>query len=222
MKENERNLKSSEDEDIVDELGMELTDPQVNTAIADLDINEVPNPSNLAEAEDELQYLKNVYTNIKKEYEELNQNYLKSLADAENFRKRMNREKEESLKYSNEKLIKELLPVLDFLDLAIGHSGTYIEQDKTGNLKSFVEGVKLSYDEFIKVLKNFGVETIETAGKTFNANFHQVVEMVEGSNEPEGKILEEKRRGYIYKERLLRPSLVSISKPKPKSDNGDN
>ncbi|MCL4322651.1 MAG: nucleotide exchange factor GrpE [Deltaproteobacteria bacterium] len=213
---NEKEKDFNDADDIEKELGKKLQNPNeeaiANTA--DLDISELPNPSDLAEAEDELKYLGNAFKNIKKEYDELNQNYLKSLADAENFRKRMNREKEESLKYSNEKLIKDLLPVLDFLDLAIGHSETYLEQDKTGNLKSFVEGVKLSYDEFVKTLKNHGVEIIETAGKTFDPNFHQVVEMVEDANQPEGKILEEKRRGYIYKERLLRPSLISISKPK--------
>ncbi len=102
----------------------------------------------------------------------------------------------------------------DFLDLAIEHSETYLEQDKTGNLKLFVDGIKLSYDEFIKVLKNHGVEAIETTEKTFDPNFHQVVETVEDSGIPAGKILEEKRRGYIYKERLLRPSLISVSKAK--------
>jgi len=219
---NEKEKDFNDADDIEKELGKKLQNPNeeaiANTA--DLDISELPNPSDLAEAEDELKYLGNAFKNIKKEYDELNQNYLKSLADAENFRKRMNREKEESLKYSNEKLIKDLLPVLDFLDLAIGHSETYLEQDKTGNLKSFVEGVKLSYDEFVKTLKNHGVEIIETAGKTFDPNFHQVVEMVEDANQPEGKILEEKRRGYIYKERLLRPSLISISKSK--NGNGGN
>ncbi len=213
---NEKEKDFNDADDIEKELGKKLQNPaeEAIANTADLDISELPNPSSLAEAGDELKYLANAFKNIKKEYDDLNQNYLKSLADAENFRKRMNREKEESLKYSNEKLIKDLLPVLDFLDLAIGHSETYLEQDKTGNLKSFVEGVKLSYDEFVKTLKNHGVEIIETAGKTFNPNFHQVVEMVEDANQPEGKILEEKRRGYIYKERLLRPSLISISKSK--------
>ncbi len=183
-------------------------------ASADLDIDDVPNPKNLAEAEDELKYLKNAFKNLKKEYEDSNSNYLKSLADLENFRKRMNREKEESLKYSNEKLLRDLLPVLDFLDLAIGHSAYYLEQDSSGNLKSFVDGVKLAYGEFVKILKNYGAEHIETAGKNFDANFHEAVEIVEHSGQPEGKIIEEKRKGYVFKERLLRPSMVSIAKSK--------
>ena len=180
----------------------------------DRDIDDIPNPKNLAEAEDELNYLKNALKNLKKEYEDSNSNYLKSLADMENFRKRMNREKEESLKYSNEKLLRDLLPVLDFLDLAIGHSAYYLEQDSSGNLKTFVDGVKLAYGEFVKILKNYGAEVIETSGKNFDANFHEAVEIVEDSGRQDGKIIEEKRKGYVFKDRLLRPSMVSIAKSK--------
>ncbi|MHB1661690.1 MAG: nucleotide exchange factor GrpE [bacterium] len=203
---------------IEEEFGKKIGKPETD-AIAvetDLDMDNIPDPANLAEAGDEFKYLKNALKNIKKEYEDLNSNYLKSLADLENYRKRMNREKEESLKYSNEKLLRDLLPVLDFLDLAIGHSAYYLEQDGSGNLKSFVDGIKLAHGEFIKILKNYGVEIIETSGKNFDANFHEAVEMVEDSDEPDGKVLQERRKGYLYKERLLRPSMVSISKPKNK------
>ncbi|MHB8231765.1 MAG: nucleotide exchange factor GrpE [bacterium] len=217
MNENE-NCCAEGSTNIEKELGRKIEDPPEDSVAVenDLDIDDIPSPANLAEAEDALKYLKSALKNIKKEYEDLNSNYLKSLADLENFRKRMNREKEESLKYSNEKLLRDLLPVLDFMDLAIGHSAYYLEQDGSGNLKSFVDGIKLAYGEFIKILKNYGAEVIETSGKNFDANFHEAVEMVEDSDQPDGKILQEKRKGYIYKERLLRPSMVSISKPKNK------
>ena len=203
---------------IESELGRKLESEQCeqeNIAVeTDADIDMIPDPSNLAEAEKTLKYLKNVLKNLKKENDEANANYLKSLAEMENFRKRNNREKEEALKYSNEKILRDLLPVLDFLDLAIGHSAVYVEQDATGNLKSFVEGVKLANDEFIKILKNYGAEVIETKGKNFDANFHDAVEMVENSGKPDGSIIEEKRKGYTFKERLLRPAMVSIAKSK--------
>ena len=202
--------------DIEKELGkrMDGADGGSIAVETDRDIDDIPNPKNLAEAEDELNYLKNALKNLKKEYEDSNSNYLKSLADMENFRKRMNREKEESLKYSNEKLLRDLLPVLDFLDLAIGHSAYYLEQDSSGNLKTFVDGVKLAYGEFVKILKNYGAEAVETSGKNFDANFHEAVEMVGDSGQPDGKIIEEKRKGYVFKDRLLRPSMVSIAKSK--------
>lgn len=205
-----------DDLNIEKELGKRIDDADDGsiTVETDRDIDDIPNPKNLSEAEEELNYLKNALKNLKKEYEDSNSNYLKSLADMENFRKRMNREKEESLKYSNEKLLRDLLPVLDFLDLAIGHSAYYLEQDSSGNLKTFVDGVKLAYDEFVKILKSYGAEAIETAGKDFDANFHEAVEIVEDSGLQDGKIIEEKRKGYVFKDRLLRPSMVSIAKSK--------
>ena len=214
----ERTNRDGGDSEIESELGKKMeTEPQGQENIVienDADIDMIPDPKNLVEAEKTLKYLKNALKNLKKENEEANANYLKSLAEMENFRKRNNRDKEEALKYSNEKILRDLLPVLDFLDLAISHSESYIEQDTSGNLKSFVKGVKLAYDEFIKILKNYGAEAIETVGKNFDANFHDAVEMVENSGKPDGTIIEEKRKGYVFKERLLRPSMVSIAKSK--------
>ena len=214
----ERTDAGTGDSEIESELGKKMeTEPhgQENIVIEnDADIDMIPDPKNLVEAEKTLKYLKNVLKNLKKENDEANANYLKSLAEMENFRKRNNRDKEEALKYSNEKILRDLLPVLDFLDLAISHSAAYMEQDASGNLKSFVEGVKLAYDEFIKILKNYGAEVIETVGKSFDANFHDAVEMVENSGKPDGTIIEEKRKGYVFKERLLRPAMVSIAKSK--------
>ena len=206
------------DSEIESELGKKMeAEPygQENIIIeTDADIDMIPDPKNLVEAEKTLKYLKSALKNLKKENDEANSNYLKSLAEMENFRKRNNRDKEEALKYSNEKILRDLLPVLDFLDLAISHSAAYIEQDASGNLKSFVEGVKLAYEEFIKILKNYGAEVIETVGKNFDANFHDAVEMVENSGKPDGAIIEEKRKGYMFKDRLLRPAMVSIAKSK--------
>lgn len=177
----------------------------------DTNVDDLPHPSNFKEADDELKYFKNAYKNLKTELDSYNENYLKSLADAENFKKRMAREKEESIKYSNEKIFKDLLPALDFLDLAIKHAEPFLENDETGNFKSFISGVQYAFDEFMKVLKNHGVTKIETEGKDFDPNYHEVVEMVKESGQPDGKILDEKRMGYTYKDRLLRPSSVSIS-----------
>ena len=117
------------DSEIESELGKKMeTEPHEleNVVIeTDADIDMIPDPKNLVEAEKTLKYLKNVLKNLKKENDEANANYLKSLAEMENFRKRNNREKEEALKYSNEKILRDLLPVLDFLDLAISHSAAY-------------------------------------------------------------------------------------------------
>ena len=192
----------------------DINDSAENESLLDIaDLDQISEPSSLPEARESLNYIKNAFTNVKKEFDGLNEKYLKILADSENFRKRINREKEESLKYSNENIVKDLLPILDYLDLAINHSASYIDDDTSGNLKIFVDGIKMANNEFIKTLSNHGVKIIETENKTFDPNFHEVVEMVKDSAESEGKIVEEKRKGYMYKDRLLRPSLICISKP---------
>ena len=201
------NEDNNEAKDVDEEKGNKSSS---NIDIADLE--QMAEPASLTEALESLNYIKNAFINLRKEFDELNEKYLKILADSENFRKRIIREKEESLKYSNEGLVKDLLPILDYLDLAINHSASYIDSDVSGNLKVFVDGVKMANNEFIKVLLNHGVKIIETKNKEFDPNFHEVVEMVKDSVEPEGKIIEEKRKGYIYKDRLLRPSLICISK----------
>ena len=205
---NNNNNDNNESKD-VDEEGKNKSASNIDIA----DLEQMTEPASMAEALESLNYIKTAFINLKKEFDELNEKYLKILADSENFRKRIIREKEESLKYSNEGLVKDLLPILDYLDLAINHSASYIDNDVSGNLKVFVDGVKMANNEFIKVLLNHGVKIIETKNKEFDPNFHEVVEMVKDSGEPEGKIIEEKRKGYIYKDRLLRPSLICISKP---------
>ena len=200
----------------------DIDDSAENKSLLDIaDLDQISEPSSLPEARESLNYIKNAFRNLKKEFDELNDKYLKILADSENFRKRISREKEESLKYSNENLVKDLLPILDYLDLAINHSTSYIDNDTSGNLKIFVDGVKMADNEFIKVLSNHGIKIIETENKNFDPNFHEVVEMVKDSAEPEGKIIEEKRKGYIYKDRLLRPSLICISKPDENCENNN-
>jgi molecular chaperone GrpE len=209
--EDNENMAKDNEEDINKK---DINEHEENGTLLDIaDLDGISEPSSLPEAVESLNYIKKAFINLKKEFEELNEKYLKILADSENFRKRIIREKEDSLKYSNENLVKDLLPILDYLDLAINHSASYIDNDVSGNLKIFVDGVKMANNEFIKVLLNHGVKIVETENKKFDPNFHEVVEIVKDSAEPEGKILEEKRKGYIYKDRLLRPSLIRISKP---------
>jgi molecular chaperone GrpE len=212
-KNDDDNLNYNEQEDAKREVNEDNFEEE-GVMVSAEGIGELPEPSSLSEAGVELKYTRAALKNFKKEFDELNEKYLKSLAESDNFRKRISKEKEESLKYSNESLIKDLLPILDYLDLAICHSVSYVEQDTSGNLKSFIDGMKMAYGEFIKILEKYGLKVIETEDKIFDANLHEVVEIFEDSNQPAGKILEEKRKGYMFKDRLIRPSLICVSKPK--------
>ena len=131
-------------------------------------------------------------------------------AEFENFKRLKNKEKQDILKYGNETLIKELLPVLDNLERALDHAAA------TDDYKSIHEGVKIIANEFLKVLERAGIERVEALGKKFDPNFHEAFLQEEmGDVEPD-TVVTEMQKGYLLNGRLIRPSMVAISK-KPES-----
>ena len=137
---------------------------------------------------------------------ELNSKYLYLQADFENFKKIKAREKQDLLKFGNEVLIKELLPVIDNLERAIDHAEKY--QDDQG----IVEGVKITLNEFLRVLERSGVERIDAMGKQFDPNFHEAFFQEETENMEPNIVISELQKCYTLNGRLLRPSIVSVSK----------
>ena len=141
------------------------------------------------------------------ELEELNNKYLRLAAEFENYKKRMSKDKADSIAYANEELIKEFLNVLDNLERALEHTK---HQD---DVKPIIDGVKLVQKQFMSSLEKFGVKTIDASkGKEFDPMFHQAVEHAESSEIGPGLVLTEMLPGYTLKERLLRPALVVVSK----------
>ena len=132
--------------------------------------------------------------------------FLRSQADIENLKKRNAREKEEWIKYSNESLIKELLPVVDNLEKAMSHS-----QDEN-SLEALREGVELTLKGLIGTLAKMGLEEVEAKGESFDPNFHHAVSELGDENVEPGVVIEELQKGYRLRERLIRPALVVVSK----------
>ena len=140
------------------------------------------------------------------EVEELRDKMMRIAADYENAKKRFNREKEEFLKFANERLIREFLPILDNLDRALTHAKQY--QDSREAVLSGVEIVRKHLNE---VLKSHGLERLEVLGKPFDPHLHEALGSVENVETPEETILEEIEGGYSYQGRLIRPAKVRIS-----------
>ena len=141
------------------------------------------------------------------ELEELNQQYLRLAADFENYKKRMTKEREDSIAYGNEELIKEMLNVLDNLDRALEHS----EQQEEA--KPLIDGVKIVQKQFLNTLEKFGVQPIEASkGTEFDPMLHQAIEQAESNEIAPGLVLIEMLPGYTLKDRLLRPALVVVAK----------
>jgi len=144
----------------------------------------------------------------KKEYEALHDKYLRACAELENTKKRLEKERIDSVKYANDSLLLEFLPILDNLEIAEKH----IKEAK--DFKAVQEGVDMIQLQMQNFLKDIGVERIKTVGEKFDPNQHEIVEMDESVKEGDGFIAEELKPGYRINGRLLRPALVKIGNGK--------
>lgn len=141
------------------------------------------------------------------DYNELYDKYVRLTADFENYKKRLAREKADIISYGNEELIKALLNVLDNFERALEHAD---EQDDSMGL---IEGVKLVHKHFVSCLEKFGVTQIDSSkGTEFDPRYHQAIERIETNELTPGLIISVMVKGYLLKERLLRPALVVVSK----------
>lgn len=142
---------------------------------------------------------------LQEENEELNNKYLRMAADFQNLKKRTEKEKSDIYNFANEKLILDLLPVVDNLERAVT---TYKEEGKD---EAFTEGVEMILQQFLEVFKKNGVEEIEALGKAFDPNLHHAV-MQEASEEHEANIIIDIfQKGYVLNGRVIRPSMVKVS-----------
>ncbi len=163
------------------------------------------------EERQELTFNEEAFINgLKKEIEDLKDRYMRLYAEFENYKKMVTREKEDIIKYSNEALINSLIPSLDNLEMAIKHA----ENAYSG----LVEGVKLTLKEILKALERAGLSQIESYMKPFDPLYHEAMSMVERDDVDEMTVVEELRKGYMYKDKVLRPSLVAVSKKPEKKE----
>lgn len=132
--------------------------------------------------------------------------FLRERADLENYRKRVGREKEELLNYGNKSLLEEILPVIDNLERALTHAS----EESQG---AVVEGIRMTHAMLLTALKKFNVTPIEAVGTPFDSAFHQAMAQVPTDQHEPNTVVEEYQKGYMLKERLLRPSMVSVAAP---------
>jgi molecular chaperone GrpE len=144
---------------------------------------------------------------------------LRTTADFENFKKRAAREKVESAQYASFSLLQKLLPVLDNFEMALAaaQSATAARPDGLAaagdKLTSLQSGVLMIQQQLKNALVEAGLEEIDAAGKPFDPNFHEAISQQESADVPEGNVLQQLRKGYKFKERLLRAATVVVAKP---------
>lgn len=139
---------------------------------------------------------------LRVERDELKELLLRRQAEFDNFRKRTEKERSEFVQYAGMELVREILPILDDFERSTKSEG--------GN-PEYVKGVQMIYTRMFETLKKQGLEPIETAGQEFDPHLHQAVERVETKDSPDGAILGEFQRGYNFKGKLLRPSMVKVA-----------
>jgi molecular chaperone GrpE len=148
-----------------------------------------------------------------KEIADLRDRMLRAAAENENFKKRVERERQASLKYAGETIFREFLPVVDNLERAVTQGvvdGVAAEK----NLAALLEGVQLTLKSVVATLEKFEVKTIESVGKPFDPKHQEAMTMAESDTVPANHVLTEFEKGYYYKDRLLRAAKVVVSSGK--------
>lgn len=133
---------------------------------------------------------------------------LRTTADFENFKKRAARERLEAAKYANESLIQKLVAVLDNFDIA----QAAVQAGSPDALQSLQAGVAMIQQQLRSVLTEAGVEEVDATGKAFDPNLHEAVSQLETAETPEGHVVQQLRKGYKLRDRLLRPAGVVVAK----------
>jgi molecular chaperone GrpE len=136
--------------------------------------------------------------------------YLRMHAEFENIKKRMERDKEKSVAYAQEQFARDLLPVMDALELALASIPTE-EEGGDEHLAKLREGVQLTLDQFIKTFEKHHIKVVDI-DEGFDPNFHDAVMQVESDQHEKGQIVQVLQKGYTFKDRLLRPAMVSVAK----------
>ncbi|MEE4252751.1 MAG: nucleotide exchange factor GrpE [Desulfuromusa sp.] len=171
----------------------------------------------VVETEDEIEKLRNELTQALNDIKVHQEQYLRTLAEMENLRKRTQRDKEDLAKFANENILREILPVIDNLERAVDHA----EQAETND--GLFEGVQMTLTQFSQLLTKFGVEPVDAVGQPFDPAYHQAMGQLESDEHPVNTVVQQMQKGYQLNSRLLRPAFVMLAKaPANKETEADN
>jgi molecular chaperone GrpE len=159
-------------------------------------------PAETTTGEEQLDQLRIERDGLRVERDEVKELLLRRQAEFDNYRKRTEKERSDYLQYAGMELVREMLPILDDFDRAL--------KVEAGNAE-YAKGVEMIYSRMYEALKKVGLEPIGTAGQMFDPHLHQAVERVETKDAADGTILGEFQRGYNFKGKLLRASMVKVA-----------
>lgn len=148
----------------------------------------------------------------KKPEEELQQQFLRLAADFDNFRKRTQKEKSELVRYGNETMLREILPIIDNFERAVEHA------KKTNDVDSIRQGVEMILSQLHSTLTRFGLASKPAKGQPFDPMVHEAVSHLSSENHEPNTVMEEHQKAYYLHDRLIRPALVTVAKEPTESE----
>lgn len=165
---------------------------------------------------EQIEELKAQVEALQAENSELKNQYLRKQADFENFRKRMQREKQDSIKYANSNLLQDLITIIDDFERAIRSS------EESRDFDSFHSGIKMIEHQFVNMLeRKYGLTRMESEGQEFDPQMHEAINMEESADVDVQTVTEDYQKGYMLNDRVLRHAKVKVAVPAPGEQNGE-
>ena len=171
--------------------------------------------NDLDKKEEEIKKEESVEEKLKSTQEKL----LRTMAEMENQRKKFEKEKEEAFEFGGFNFARESLSLLDNIDRAITSFKNDENLKDNKDLSKIIDGIDVIKKDLISIFKRSGIESIECINKKFDPNFHQAMLEIENNTKESGIVIQEIQKGYMMKDRLLRPSLVGVTKKTPEKAN---
>lgn len=180
------------------EMEQEVVQPEDAMPVEDAAVEANPETTGADEENQEL-------VRLQAELQDAQERILRAQADFDNFRRRTRQDKEDLAKYASSKVITGILPVMDNFERALAVSKDAQDFD------SLYKGVEMIFRQMEQVLEQEGVSAMDTVGQPFNPEFHQAIMQVDSDEHEEGIIVEEVMKGYVLKDKVLRPAMVKVS-----------
>lgn len=154
-------------------------------------------------SEQQLAELKDQAAKAQENYDRL----LRTTADLENYKKRAARERQDAIRYANESLLERIIPILDNFEMALAAGNA-----PNTSVESLQSGISMIHQQLKAAMKEVGLEEIDASGKPFDPNLHEAISQQESTATPEGHVVQQMRKGYKLRDRLLRPASVVVAK----------
>ena len=197
-------VENKDEQEIEKEVLEEGTEEQAE----DKDTSEIEEDDEIIEVSEK--EFKKLQSDAKDYYDRM----LRALAELENFRKRVQKDKEQYLKFSNENIVKEIIDIYENFDRALYHIDEAKEEESIDNI---IEGIKMIKTQLFNILEKNGIEEIKCEGEEFDPKFHEAVQVVE-TDDSENKVVQVLQRGYTMYNKVIKPPMVAVSKKKDEKE----